>query len=237
MTARVRNASAVLSSIHYEPKKPVIAKKAITIQFPVRFKEIKLAQIGAENVVYGLFAMILDTGEWALCNVNAYVELGQAAIDIVNINGVEYYNFRFEAGQAVWKTTELVCRSEVIFTSLSEFILKGKMPWYIGYTDGSRLFKTSKRHAKTNANILPSVVQFMIAYCAREKSDRRMYYRQALNGKVKKPELAWVPMESVYWSAPTTLNRLAGAYFSDGVVSSIVNPTERASKIEEILRA
>ena len=68
MKAKVRSAAKVYQALSDEPGKPVIAKKALTIQFPVRFREIGLAQIGAseptKRIITGaviVIAVVLDT--------------------------------------------------------------------------------------------------------------------------------------------------------------------------------
>lgn len=236
--AKVRNAGKVLSLLVDVPGKPVITRSALTIQVPVRFRDIGLAQIGASTFVYGLFAMILPTGEYALCSVNAFMELGPAAVDKVTIDEEEYYNFHFQPGDVVFRTKDLVCRPALIFKAIEEFVFKGKVPWYVGYDDMGKLFDTAKRHAKTRADILPSVMEFMAAYIARNHDDRIKYIREtAKTYQDFEKDLDWVPMQSVYWSAPGTVNKLAGAYFQDGIVSALVNPSERVEKIEGILRS
>jgi hypothetical protein len=238
MKPTVRDAGKVLSQLSDLPNKPIIAKVGLSIQIPVRFREIELAQIGASTFVYGLFAIILDTGEYALCNVNAYVELGPTAVDIVQVDDVDYYNFHFEPGQVVIKTKELIARANLIYKAIEEFVFKGKVPWYIDYEDMGKLFDTANFHAKSKAEFLPSVTEFMAAYAARSKGDRIKYIREVATNYAgfDKKYLEWVPLRSVYWSAPGTVNKLAGAYFSDGVVSALVNPSERTEKIERILR-
>lgn len=236
---KVRNAVKVLAALSDVPDKPVIAKAALTIQFPVRFGEIGLAKIGTNSYVYGLFAILLETGDYALCNVNAYVELGAAAVELITIDDTQYYQFQYQKGDIVFKTKELVCRANLIYRAIEEFVFKGKIPWYVGYEDMGKIFDTAKKHARTSAEILPSVVEFMAGYIGRDKTDRIKYIREV--GKDYKDftqaKMAWVPMRSVYWSAPGTVNKLAGAYFSDGITSALVNPSERTEKIESILRA
>lgn len=234
----IRDAGKVLSQLSDLPGQPVIAKSPVTLQFPVRFKEIDLAQIGTESFVFGLFAIIVGDS-YALCNVNAYLELGPASVEIVTIDETSYYQFHYQKGDIVFKTKELVARANLIYKAIEEFVFKGKIPWYVGYEDMGKLFDTAEKHAKTSAKILPSVVEFMAAYIGRDKTNRIKYIRET--GKDYKDftqaKMAWVPMRSVYWSAPGTVNKLAGAYFSDGIVSALVNPSERTEKIESILRA
>lgn len=239
MKAKVRNAAKVYQALTDEPGKPVIAKKALTIQFPVRFQEIGLAQIGAKTFAFGLVAVILESGEYALLNVNAFLELGPAKIDLVKVDEVEYYSFRYEPGDVVIRTKELVRRTKLIFSAIDEFFFKGKVPYYVGYEDMGRIFDTAKKHAGTRANTSPPVIEFMAAYIARKKNDRIKFIRENANsyGDFAPDKLEWVPFNSVYWSRPGTVNKIAGAYFQEGIVSAIVNPSTRTEKVESILRA
>ena len=238
MKAKQRHPEKVLGELLDLPGKPVIAKSKITIQVPARFREIGLAKVGAQTYIFGLFALILETGEYAVCNVNAYLELGSASVEKETIDETEYYNFTFEKGAVVIRTKELVARPALVYRAIDEFVFKGKIPWYMDYDDMGKLFDTAKSYAKSRADILPSVTEFIAAYIARDKDNRIKFLREtAQTYEDFDKRLKWVPMQSVYWSAPGTVNKLSGAYFQDGIVSALVNPSERVEKIEGILRA
>lgn len=232
-----RDAEKVLSQLSDLPGKPVIAKSNLSIQIPVRFLEIDLAKIGSTTFIYGLFPIILETGEYAVMNVTAYWELGKAVVDKVTVNESEYYNFHFKAGDVVFRTKDLIKRSALVFSALKEFIFNGKIPWYVSYEDLGKFLDTAVKYTGTRAEIIPSVTEFMAAYIARDKTNRIKFLRETAKTKEDfNKNLAWVPMKSVFWSAPGTVNKIAGAYFQDGVVSAIVNPSEKTEKIESILR-
>lgn len=238
MKLKRRNAEAVLDQLYEDKSKQVIAKSRMTLQIPVRFKEIGLAQIGATTFIYGLFSIVLDNGDYAICNVNALIELGKCSIELETIDGAEYYNFIFEPGSVLFKTTELVARAALVFKAIEEFIFKGKIPYYVAYDDIGKLFDTAKKHAQTRADLQPAVTEFMAAYIARDSQNRIKFLREtAKTYEDFDKKLEWVPMQSVYWSSPGTVNKIAGAYFQEGVVSALVNPSERVEKIESILRA
>lgn len=233
-----RNAGKVLEALGDTPGKPVIAKKALKILFPTRFRDINLAIIGETSYVFGLFAVVVGE-EYALINLNCYLELGKAAISKAKYADGEYYVYSYEPGDIVIKTKEVVARSNLIFTAIDEFVFKGKVPWYMNYEDMGRLFSTAEEFAGTKAKLIPSVMEFLAAYIARKKDDRSKYIR---DGATKYEDfdlskIAWVPLRSVYWSAPGTVNKLSGAYFADGVVSALVNPSQKVEKVESILRA
>jgi len=234
-----RNAEKVYRALDDQDNRPVITKAPIRLIVPARFREIGLLQIGTQTFVFGLAALVLESNEWALLNVNAYLELGPAAVELIKIDDVEYYTFQFQAGDVLFKTKELVCHSSLLYTAIEEFIFKGKMPRYVEYEDGCHLFDSAKKHTKTTASIQHSVVEFLVGFIGRDRADRAKYIREVAKSEndFGMDKLSWVPMRSVYWSAPSTVNKLAGAYFSEGIVSALVNPSERTDKIEQILRA
>lgn len=238
MKAKVRNADKVLSVLSDLPGKPVITKADLVIQVPCRFRDIGLLQLGNKTFVYGLFAIILATGEYAVCNVNALLEVVPSSVEKEMVNDEEYYNLHFSAGDTFIRTKDLVCRAPLVFKAIEEFVFKGKVPWYVDYDTMGKLFDTAEEHTKTRANIQHPVMEFMAAYIGRSKENRIKFIREAAKDyKEYNEKLTWVPMQSVYWSAPGTVNKLVGAYFSDGVVSALVNPSERVEKVEKILRA
>jgi hypothetical protein len=233
-----QNRDKVLDALADIPGKPVIAKKALKIVFPCRFRDIKLAVIGETSHVFGLFAILVDN-DYALLNINTYVELGKASVNKVQFDGIDYYEYSYEPGDVVIRTKEVVARSALIFLAIDEFVFKGKVPWYVSYDDMGRLFETAERYSGTSAKILPEVMEFLAAYIARKKENRVKFIR---DGATKKEDYAvdkisWVPLRSVYWSAPGTVNKVGGAYFADGVVSALVNPSSKVEKVESILRA
>lgn len=233
-----RNAGKVLDSLGDLPNGTVIAKKQLTITFPVRFRDIKLAVVGENSFVYGLFAISVDDS-YALMNLSAYIELGKASIDVTTVNGVEYYEFTYQPGDVVIRTKSIVARSNLIFTAIDEFVFKGKVPWYVNYEDMGKIFETAQSYAGTKAKIIPSVMEFFASYIGRYKKDRTKFIREVAKSESEFDiqNISWVPLRSVFFSAPGTVNKLAGAYFQDGVVSALVNPSSQVENVESILRA
>lgn len=233
-----RNPEKVLAALQDLPNGRVIAKKKLTITFPVRFRDINLAVIGKVSFVYGLFAILVDD-EYALLNLNGYIELGEAAIKIEQVGEVEYYTFTYDPGETVILTKDIIARSSLIFTAIDEFVFKGKVPWYVGYEDMGKIFETAQSYAGSRARIIPSMMEFFAAYTARQKEDRVRFIREGAKTRsdFTPDKIRWVPLRSVFYSAPGTVNKLAGAYFQDGIVSALVNPSTQVESVESVLRA
>lgn len=232
-----RDAQTALSYLFTNESGQVIAKKACTIQIPVRFTEIGLGEIGINTFTYGFFPIIFDT-IYAVMNVCAMVELNPSKLTRLKIEDVEYYEFYFDPGQVVIKASDLVKRETLMYNVFDEFVFKGKLPWYAQYEDVGKLFDTAMYHAGSKVAQNVEVIEFVASMISRSKNDRTKYIRTLADSysDVTLDKVDFVPLKSVFYSVNSTLNKIAGSYFNDGITSALVQRSEQAEKIERIIR-
>lgn len=237
MNKLIRNPELVKTKLVVNPTKEVIVTEKCVIQIPVRFTTIGLGQIGLETNVYGCFVLVLDTGEYSVFNINAFVELSPSRTTIVDVNGVDYHQFEFEPYQVLFKTTTIVKRDSIIYKVFDEFIFKGKVPWYLTYDDVGKLFDTAKEYANSDVSKNQDVIEFLVSLISRSSNDRSVHIRNIIKSYKDTQNISYVPLSSVFYNVNNTLNKLAGSYFNHGVVSALVKPSDQISEIEKILRA
>jgi hypothetical protein len=239
MAKYTRNASAINAQLFETESGQIITKVPCKIQIPARFADIGLAQVGVNTFVYGCFAIINDNNEYAVCNVNTLIEINPFKTLKVKIDDVPYYEFTFEAGQVVIKTSTTVRRDTLMYNVIDELIFQGKVPWYLGYEDVGKLFDTAKEFANSNMGENLETIEFLAAIITRSKDDRTQYIRLAANSysDVTVNKITYVPLKSMFYSVNSTLNKLSGSYFSDGLTSALVKTTDKVDKLESILRA
>lgn len=235
-----RNQEAVKAVLVESKAGQVLTKVDCKIQAPARFTEgsVGLGSIGSDVFIYGIFALILDTGEYSVCNIAAQVQINPYKTTSVMIDDVEYHEFHFHKNDVVIKTTDLVKNSDTIYSVFDELIFKGKVPWYMGYEDLGKLFDTAKYHADSNVATNLETIELIASMISRSKEDRTEYIRHKAKDykDVSLEKLEYVPLKSVFYSVKSTLNKLAGSYFNDGVVSALVEPSEKQQMIESVLR-
>ena len=238
MSRYLRNSVAVKNQL-VETDNQILTKGICKIQIPTRFADVGLAQVGVSTFIYGLFPIILETGEYTICNVNALMEISPFKTTIVNISEVSYYEFTFEEGSVVIKSTDLVRRDTLMYNVIDEIIFKGKVPWYVEYEDLGKLFDTAKKFGNSNVGQNLEVIEFIASMVTRPKQDRVKYLRSTISSyeDTVLDKIDFVPLKSVFYSVNSTLNKLSGSYFSDGVISALVNKTSNVDKIESIIRA
>ncbi len=208
------------------------------IYVPVRFEIADLLTISTTISVIGIFPIVIGKS-YTLCNVNAMITIEPTFFRKVDIDDAKYYQFHFVKNSPILSQTELVKSDAVIFSIFNEFIAKGNVPWYIEYEDYGRLFDTAKEYAASNIASSPELMQLLVSMQSRSRSNRTVYYHTTIQSynQLKKDPPVFIPLKSVVFSASTTLNKLAGSYFKDGVVSALANPTERVERLESLLKA
>lgn len=231
------DASVVRDNMRELPDGRLVTIKGCKIYCPVRFSERGLASVSVETYIVGIYAMVYD-GFYAVSMVNAMQRITPSYTNKVTIDGDEYYEFVFTPGSTVIATLDLVRTKTLVYQIYDELISKARVPWYLNYQRLVHIFDTAKAYADANIGTDHEVTELLISMITRDPKDRTQYYRQAIFSdhdlEVVKP--SFIPLKSVAYSATNSLNKIAGSYMSDGIVSALVSPSERVERIESLLR-
>jgi hypothetical protein len=235
----VRDANKVKAALTETEDGRLVALKPVKIYIPTRFAERGLASIGIETQICGVYAMTVDDSFYAVSLINAMVPISPTSMIKVLIDEDEYYEFEFEKGSTVIPLLDLLKTDSFVYKIYNEIIAGGHTPWYLSYTDMALIFDTAKEHAGANIGQNHEVTELLVSLVARDAKDRNKHYRTTITGLhdlVTSPPV-FIPLRSVEFAASNTLNKLAGSYFSRGVVSALVNPTDRLERLDAILQA
>lgn len=234
----IRDPQRVKANLKELPDESLVSLRGCKIYIPVRFTERQLASVSVETHIVGIYAMTVDDKYYAVSLVNAMVRIDPAVTNKVMVNGDEYFEFVFTPGAVVIPSVQLVKTGTLVYRIYDEFFAKGRVPWYLGYSELAKVFDTAQYHAGTKIGTDHEVTELLVSMIARNPEDRTQYYRQTVKDvadeQARPP--AFIPLKSVAYSATNTTNKLAGSYMQDGVVSALVSPSERVERIEELLR-
>lgn len=234
----VRDKSKVFSALQELSDGKVVAKQECKIYIPARFTDRGLAELGVDNYITGICAIVVDN-HYAVMNVCAMLKIEPEETLKIKLQGEDYYEFSFAKGSTVISTLDLVKTDTLVYRIYDEIISKGRVPWYMTYDDLGHIFDTAKHHAGANIGENPEVTKLIVSMIARDRNDKSKYYRTVVENAdtLKKYPPAFIPLKSVLYAATNTTNKLAGSYFSDGVVSALVDETTgEPSRIESLLR-
>ncbi len=232
MVERVRNAPMVLSKLKTIDDQ-IVCTENCRIQIPSRYAEVNLAQLGTDTFILGVYAILLDNNMYAVSNILGLIKIIPDKVQKVVIDDVEYLEFVFEAGSTVIDNINIVRRDTILYDIFNEFIFMGNVPWYMNYNDLGKLFDTTLKFADSHAGEMYEVNEFLASIIARSPKDRSVFYRLDLPNKLP-PQ--YVALTSIYYSINNPVNKIAGSYFTDGLISALVNPSNEVGHIEKLLR-
>lgn len=215
----------------------LVAKKACKIVIPVRFAERGLAYIGIETTIVGIYAIVVDDLYYGVSMVNAMIRIEPTSTVKITIDEEEYYEFSFDAGSTIMPSLQLVKNDMLVYKIYDEIISKAHVPWYLTYDLIGKIFDTAKTYGGADVGENREVTELIVSITARDRKDRHKYYRASIKGMddLKKNPPAFVPMRSVIFAATNTVNKLAGSYFNEGLVSALVSPTTRVERLDRLL--
>lgn len=233
----IHDKPAVMQTLETLKDKSVITKTGCRIFIPKRFIEKGMAEIGSENYSIGLFPIVTDDNKFLIINAISFIYLSPSAFDTVVIDNEDFIEFKFDKNTTVIKSLRLVQKDTLVYNQFNEMISSGKIPWYFDYINSATLFDTASTIAGTSIGKNPETIEILIATISRQSKNKMAYFRHSLTSKEAlnvKP--VFVPLKSVSFSATNTTNKLAGAYFDEGITSALINPTTKPDTIGTILR-
>ena len=238
MAKFVRKPEVILGLLKTENNQ-LIAKDNLRIHVPSSFLDKSLAEIGSKTYVYGCFPIINNNNEYGVLNICGVVEINPYKIEtFTDDSGYEYHQFFFEKDTVFINELSVVVRNTLMYEIFNLFYAKVKIPWYLEYEDVCKLFDTSIEFAGTNIGQNSEIIEFFASIICRNKDDLMTYAR--ISGKdyadFKSNKISYVPLQSIQYSMSSNLNKLAGNYFKEGIVSALTNTSDKVNPVERILR-
>lgn len=233
-----RNPARVQAALKELPDGKVVCTERVKIYVPTRFLERGLAYIGVDPYVLGIYGMTVQDKYYGVSLVNAMIPIDPTETNRVKMDGTEYLEFVFDPGSTVFKSTMLVKVDTLTYRIYDEILSGGRVPWYMGYDDLSRIFDTARYHAGANIGGNQEVTQMIVSIIARDPDDLTKPFRSRIKTKedLQTIKPAFVSLKAISYTATNVTAKLAGNYQSEGIVSAIVNPSERSERIETLLR-
>lgn len=217
---------------------PVICKKPMKVVFPQRYVDRSMAFLGSETSFTGIFATICE-GYYSVTKACAMVPSEPTATRTLNWLGREYVELSYEVGSTYMKTRDLVKHDQLVYRIYDEFFNKGNVPWFMTYDDMLNIFDTANKHGGTSITDAKEVTHFIVSLIARVKGELTEYFRSSIQTRedLESIQPAFIAMINAAYAPTNTLNRIAGSYFDEGTIASIVYPTDRVEKLEAAYRA
>ena len=239
LTKNLKRKPDIISSYFKKAGTGLSVSADVKVMFPSRYINKGLAIMGDTVTVLSIYAIIDDDNNYAVVNAPIMIELSPNMSDEVEIDGKAYTILEFPKGDIFTTNTSLVIRNGNIYELFDELFIHGNIPWYLNYEDLSDLFKLSSKYAGTNIGDNPLAMELLASIIARNKDDKTMLYRKLAKDMsvIKKSDPAFVALLNIYYSFTSTMSKLSGSYFKDGITSALVNQETESNAVEDMIKA
>jgi hypothetical protein len=225
-----RNPQAVNSKLYTKDGK-IYCKEIATIEIPKWFIDKELVVIGESTYIYGIFAIIIGE-EYSVSCIPTLVQINPLSVLEVKRDDEEYVQYVFGENKPIIENTKVVKKELLSYNMFNGFYLNANVPWYIEYKDLIKIMDNLFYYGKSNLGNDWVASELMISFVTRYIKDKRIFHRQKLD-----EEYTYVDLNNVYYSAISTLNKLAGNYYTESLVSALVQKEKEPTKLENLVRS
>lgn len=232
-----RNRERVLNAIYKTPNGEYIAKEELQIILPVRFEESNLMEIEKDTYTLGIFAIVV--GDSYATNVTpARMRMANGFAVKEKYLEDEYYVFTFEKGATIFYTNQLLKEETLGYYIYNYFVALGRMPWYMKSTDIIKLFDNCGYFTGKTYGVNHVIMEMIMSTIMRNPLNNKDYWRHTLKSQqdVKEKEVEVIALRNVPLGARNTTAKLMGAYFTEGLNSALIYPSDTTEVVEELLR-
>jgi hypothetical protein len=230
-----RNGKLIVSKLK-EKGDEIYATEKLSVVFPTRYINRHLCLIGNKVSLISVFLIADDKGNYGIMNIPAMIDLTPNEIMDIKVDGADYKELIFEKDSLFTDNNNLMKRADFMYDMFDEFLINGKVPFFLNYDDLSNLFRYTAKYANTGLGNNPLAMEITTSIIARSKKDVNVKYREYLSnpkGKVEQPN--FIGLMDIYNTFDSNINKMAGSYAKAGISSAVTNKQQTTSSIEEVL--
>lgn len=204
-------------------------KKTI-IEFPKWYEDKGLYEISDNTFLFGIFAIIVDD-KYSVSRIPTVINTTPLMVKEVEREDGVYIQLLYGPGDKFINSTSVLMQPYLSYEYFHGYYMMANMPWYITDEDLVRTMDNTTRYAGNNLGNSEIANEVLAAFVSRTPEDKRIFYRTHPNGKPY-----YVGLMDVRFSTLSTLNKLAGNYPEESLVSALVNKEKRPTTLENHAR-
>lgn len=208
----------------------IYCKQKTILEFPKWYEDKDLASIQEVAYVYGIFALIIGDS-YSVSVIPTLVPTVPIMVNEIERDGIIYTQFVYGKDDCIIDDIKVVKHDILSYNFFESFFMYAKIPWYVEYEDIVKIMDNLVPYAKSNVGDNMIASELVTSFIARSSKDKKLFYRQVGTGQYE-----FINLLSPYYAPRNTLNRLAGNYMTDSIVSAIVEKSDNTTKLEGHVR-
>ncbi len=219
-------------------KDTISVTETLHVYYPKRFEDIKLANITTTVKTVGIFIITDNKNNYAFINLPLIIEIEPSIIEDVVIDDVMYTKLTLVKDNLLLVSKKVLKDSSFIFTILDEFIIKGKVPFYMEYESLVDLFLSSGKYNGAKIGNNPAGLEAIISTIARDKENPNKFIRSSKldPNKLSTSNITFIGLNDVNHGLTTNVAKLTGAHLNDGLTSVLLSDDTPGTEIENYYR-
>ena len=226
-----RDKAFIESKVYIKDNK-LYTKEKTVIEFPKWYESKGLANFQEVTEVYGVFCVCIGD-KYSVSVIPTLISTKPIMIkEVEKEDGEVYVQCIYGKDDCIIENMNVVKRDILSYTFFETFYMQSRVPWYVEYVDVSRIMDNMLKYggSKLGENYIAS--EIVTSFITRSKENKKLFYRQNM-GK----DYEYVDLMNVYHSLIGTTNKISGNYFTQSLVSGIVQKSDVSTKLEKHARA
>jgi len=233
-----RNPNAIKKKLK-KSNNTFIATDNLYIMFPTKYIDKGLAVLDNICEILGVFIVYDDNLNYSVLTIPSMINIEpNDIIDAVINNNEQYMILHIEKGQPLFNNLTIIKSIDTVFPIFDLMLLQGKIPWFINYIDFVNILIGFKKYAGSKVGNFVLGLEALAAINARDMNNPDVEFRMILKNEkdIENIYPEWVGLKNIYYSFKSTLSKLAGSYFKQGIIAGIVKPEDKTTDLEYVLR-
>lgn len=231
----VRDTGRVKRALKKLPDLSVIALEPLSVHIPKKYVESGLASVTDTVKSMGMFGIVTNDGHYCCFQAQADVVLKPSNIREATIDDVKYIILEFEPGDTVIDSLRIPIDNHINYVFFIEFVRYARLGWYYNDMELSKLFDNTKFITKREVGATPQTFRVLIAIMMRDPDNVERPYRYSEAIKKGIPPIV-VGLNNIGMLIEGTFNKLTHGYLKEKTISAILNPQDRVTDTEKIIK-
>ncbi len=235
VSSLVRNRAKIKKAYTVQDDLSVVANRTLEVHIPKRFTENGLARVDSRVFTTTVLGIVIPGECYTPLIALADLILAPSGIRDVTINGVAYIILDFEEGDVLFETLHYIQDPNKNYSYFMEFNFYAKLPWYMSNDDFTSLYDHAAQQSGAEMGGTPEHMRVYASLQMRDPDNQDNQYRNSKAMLEGRPAVI-VGLNNGAMLIDGTIPKLTGGYLQDNTVAAIVNPDNKVTDLEKILK-
>lgn len=207
--------------------------QSLVVYIPARYEVFDLLTMADTVTTLAVVDLVIDQKYRAGLLLLATIEMEPDDVEKIMVDDLQYVKLTLSTGAKFICNTERIADATIVYAVWTEFVGSGKLPYFIDYSSLSKLFDQAKSMCDLNIPVDHVMYEVIFSYLCREQDNLSVTYRHT---DMFKP-FKMIGLRNVGYATSSTLSKIMGSYFSQGLNSSLIQTSTERSPMEDLLRS